>query len=245
MKFSTLAALSSSCALLAIAQPVVQDKRAVVYETYVTEVVQTEYEFVTVWVTPGQNAVQEAKTTSSSSQHNHEDYHINLKSSSSSVTPAAVSVAPVSVTPVSVTPVSVTPVSVTPVSVTPVEVSVTPVSVTPVEVSVTPVSFSPVQVSVTPVSVTPVSVTPVSVTPVSVTPVVEQPAPTSTAATNNYGTTTGGGACNEIGGHCAGDATFYDVYPDQWTACGTHVDGLKEDIFAIAEGEIPSRILRL
>ena len=260
MKFSTLAALSS-CALVAIAQPVVNDKRAVVYETYVTEVVQTEYEYVTVWVTQGQNAVfQDAETTSSSSQHNHEEYHSNLKSASSSVTPAEakVSVTPVSVTPVSVTPVSVTPaeVSVTPVSVTPAEVSVTPVSVTPAEVSVTPVSVTPasvtpVEVSITPVSVTPVeksvtpvSVTPVSVTPVSVTPVTEKTAPTSTAETNNYGTSTGG-ACGDIGGQCTGDATFYDVTPADWTACGTHVDGLTEDIFAIAASENHPRIYPL
>lgn len=254
MKFSTLAALSS-CALVAIAQPVANDKRAVVYETYVTEVVQTEYQYVTVWVTPGQDLVQEAQTTSSPSQHNHEDYHSSLKLSSSSVTPAEaqdsvtpVSVTPVSVTPVSftaesvtpvsVTPVSVTPVSVTPVSVTPAEASVTPVSVTPA--SVTPVSVTPVSVTPVEVSVTPVSVTPVSVTPVSVTPVTEQPAPTSTAATNNYGTSSGG-ACGEIGGQCTGDATFYDVSPGDWTACGTHVDGLHEDIFAIAAGENRSR----
>lgn len=259
MKFSTLAALSS-CALVAIAQPVANDKRAVVYETYVTEVVQTEYQYVTVWVTPGQELVQEAQTTSSSSQHNHEDYHSSLKLSSSSVTPAeaqdsvtpvsvtpvsvtpvsftAESITPVSVTPVSVTPVSVTPVSVTPVSVTPAEASVTPVSVTPA--SVTPVSVTPVSVTPVEVSVTPVSVTPVSVTPVSVTPVTEQPAPTSTAATNNYGTSSGG-ACGEIGGQCTGDATFYDVSPGDWTACGTHVDGLHEDIFAIAAGENRSR----
>lgn len=268
MKLSTLAALSS-CALLANGQPVLNDKRALVYETYVTEVVQTEYEFVTVWVTPGQAVAEAPQTTSSSSQHNHEAYHSSLQSLSSSVTPAAatVSVAPVSVTPVSVTPASVTPdsvtpdsvtpasvtpVSVTPVSVTPVVVSVTPVSVTPVAVSVTPVSVTPVPVSVTPasvtpvsitpeVSVTPVSVTPVSVTPVSVTPVTEQPAPTSTAATNNYGTSSGG-ACGDIGGQCTGDATFYDVYSTDYTACGTHVDGQTDDIFAIAAGENDSRI---
>lgn len=253
MKFSTLAALST-CALVAIAQPVANDKRAVVYETYVTEVVQTEYQYVTVWVTPGQNLAQEAQTTSSSSQHNHEDYHSNLKLTSSSVTPAEAedSVTPVSVTPVSVTPVpftaeSVTPVSVTPVSVTPVSVTPAEVSVTPAAVSVTPVSVTPAEVSVTPVSVTPVevsvtpvSVTPVSVTPVSVTPVTEKPAPTSTAATNNYGTSSGG-ACGDIGGQCTGDATFYDVSPSDWTACGTHVDGLTDDIFAIAAGENPLR----
>lgn len=246
MKFSTLAALSS-CALVAIAQPVANDKRAVVYETYVTEVVQTEYQYVTVWVTEGQNvAVVEAQTTSSSVQHNHEDYHSSLKLSSSSVTPAEAkesvtpaSVTPVSVTPVSVTPASATPASVTPVSVTPVEVSVTPVSVTPV--SVTPVEVSVTPVSVTPVSVTPVSVTPVSVTPVSITPVTSQAAQSSTPATNNYGTSSGG-ACGTIGGQCTGDATFYDVSPNDYTACGTHVDGLKEDIFAIAAGENPSRI---
>lgn len=241
MKFSTLAALSS-CALFAIAQPVANDKRAVVYETYVTEVVQTEYQYVTVWVTPGQSPVEDAQTTSSSYQHNHEDYHSSLKLSSSSVTPAEVkvSVTPVSVTPVSVTPVSVTPVSVTPASVTPASVtpvSVTPASVTPAEVSVTPVSVTPVSVTPVEVSVTPVSVTPVSVTPVSVTP---QPAPTSTAPTNNYASS--GGACGDIGGQCTGDATFYDVSSGDYTACGTHVDGLKDDIFAIAAGENRSRI---
>ena len=259
MKFSTLAALSS-CALLAVAQPVLNDKRDVVYETYVTDVVQTEYEYVTVWVTPGQSVVEDVQTASSSSQHNHEDYHNNLKSSSSSLTPAAatVSVTPVSVTPVSVTPVyvapasvtpaSVTPVSVTPVSVTPVVESITPVSVTPAAESITPVSVTPAAESITPVSVTPevsvtpVSVTPVSVTPVSVTPVVQQPAPSSTPATNNYGTSSGG-ACGDIGGQCTGDATFYDVVPGEYTACGQDtIDGTQQDIFALAAGENHSHI---
>ncbi|MCJ1467433.1 hypothetical protein MMC07_006058 [Pseudocyphellaria aurata] len=245
MKFSTIAATASFLTLVST-KPLAgkhhhNHPRAIVYETFTTEVLEIEYASTTVWVTAGESS---SPTTT--------PVHKKLaskKTSASAPSPAATTVEapapsataeappPPATTTETPAPLATTESSPPPPS-TPEQPSSTPAAAVPPPSS-TPAAAVPPPSSTPALVVPPPSSTLALVVPPSSTPApyVPPPPPSTPPSTSPSGGSSTS-SCGQVGGQCSGDITFYDILPGQYGACGFEdVNGLTDDIVALPFGE--------
>ena len=250
MKLLTIAALASFIAIGA-AQPLENGRRAIVTRTVTTEVVEIEYEYETVYVTPGQVVATSTQVNVAGHQkdgYKHQDFHKRSSTTTTSTSTLAPVEAPTS-TPAPVQTPTSTPAPAqepTPVkepapvqtpTFTPAPVQEPAPTQSPTSTPAPTQQPAPVQEPTTSAAPLVPSSTPAA--PAAPATSAAPAAPVASPVSNSYDSGSSTADCGKIGAHCSGRISFYDITkaPGVYNACGWQSDGLTEDIVAIAAGE--------